>query len=90
MELCPICIDKEATIFTECNHRYCACCISRINKCAMCRKPLLHNKLCKQIKNWSFKNIGLKLHYSECQCQNKVTEIYSNNNVSVFAFAYEP
>ncbi len=56
MELCPICIDKEATIFTECNHRYCACCISRIKKCSMCSKPLQHNKLCNELKRRHLNN----------------------------------
>ena len=55
MALCPICINKEATVFTECNHSYCACCISRIKKCSICRKPLLHNELCNEIKHWYIK-----------------------------------
>jgi len=50
MELCPICIDKEATVFTECNHGYCVSCLCRIKKCAMCRKPLQRAKICNQIK----------------------------------------
>ena len=50
MELCPICIDKEAVVFTECNHGYCVSCLCRIKKCAMCRNPLQRAKLCNQIK----------------------------------------
>ena len=50
MELCPICIDKEAFLFTECNHGYCISCLCRIKKCAMCRKPLQRAKICNQIK----------------------------------------
>ena len=50
MELCPICIDKEADVFTECNHGYCVSCLCRIKKCAMCRNPLQRAKLCNQIK----------------------------------------
>ena len=54
-ELCPICIDKEANVFTECNHGYCISCVCRINKCAMCRKPLQRNKLSSEITNWHSK-----------------------------------
>ena len=50
VELCPICIENEALYFTECGHKYCICCLSRINKCAMCRKALLRSTLCVEIK----------------------------------------
>jgi hypothetical protein len=50
VELCPICIDGEALYFTECGHKYCIGCLSRITKCAMCRKPLLRSNLCVDIK----------------------------------------
>jgi hypothetical protein len=50
VELCPICIENEALYFTECGHKYCICCLSRINKCAMCRKSLLRSMLCIEIK----------------------------------------
>jgi hypothetical protein len=50
VELCPICIENEALYFTECGHGYCICCLSRINKCAMCRKSLLRSTLCIEIK----------------------------------------
>jgi hypothetical protein len=50
VELCPICIENEATYFTECGHKYCVCCLSRIKKCAMCRKSLLRSTLCVEIK----------------------------------------
>jgi hypothetical protein len=49
-ELCPICIEKPADYYTECNHGYCIGCLCRIKKCAMCRKPLLREKLCKAIR----------------------------------------
>lgn len=49
-ELCPICIEKPAYYYTECNHGYCIGCLSRIKKCAMCRKDLLREKLCKGIR----------------------------------------
>ena len=48
--LCPVCIENPATHFTECNHKYCINCLSRITKCAMCRNPLQRSKLCSQIK----------------------------------------
>lgn len=50
IELCPICIEKSAEYFTECNHSFCIGCLCKIKKCAMCRKPLLREKLCKEIK----------------------------------------
>lgn len=50
VELCPICIENEATYFTECGHKYCVCCLSRNNKCAMCRKSLLRSTICVEIK----------------------------------------
>ncbi len=83
MELCPICIDKEAIVYTECNHGYCACCISRIKKCSMCRKPLLHNELCNEINNWhSKKNIT---YYN-----NFVSEDSSDSGINVYTFALRP
>ena len=85
MELCPICIDKEATVFTECNHGYCACCISRIKKCSMCRKPLLHNELCNEIKNWhSKKNIT---YYNNFVSEDKNS---SDSGINVYTFALRP
>lgn len=50
VELCPICIENPAEYYTECGHCYCIGCLSRINKCAMCRKSLLRAKICVQIK----------------------------------------
>jgi hypothetical protein len=50
-ELCPICIEKPAENYTECNHGYCIECLSRIKKCAMCRNPLQRTKICIQIKH---------------------------------------
>ena len=38
IELCPVCLENEATYFTECNHKYCITCLSRIRKCSMYRK----------------------------------------------------
>ena len=50
MELCPICIDNTAEYYTECNHKYCICCLSKIKQCALCRKDLLRTKLCSEIR----------------------------------------
>lgn len=49
--LCPICMETPAEIITNCNHKFCICCLSRIKKCAMCRSPLQMTKLCIEIKN---------------------------------------
>lgn len=50
IELCPICIEKPSEYFTECGHSFCINCLCRIKKCAICRKSLLREKLCKDIK----------------------------------------
>lgn len=50
VELCPICIESPAENYTECGHCYCVNCLSRIKLCAICRKSLLREKLCKEIK----------------------------------------
>ena len=50
-ELCPICINKKAEYYTECQHAYCIDCLSKIHTCAMCRKTLIHNKMCREIVN---------------------------------------
>ena len=50
VELCPICIEKPAENYTECNHGYCIGCLCRISRCAMCRNPLQRSKICIQIK----------------------------------------
>lgn len=49
-KLCPICIENKADYYTECGHCYCIGCLSRIKKCAMCRKSLLRAQICVQIK----------------------------------------
>ena len=49
-ELCPICIENIANCYTECNHSFCINCLCKIKKCAICRKPLLREKLCKEIR----------------------------------------
>ena len=45
-----ICLDEPELYYTECNHGYCITCLSKINKCAICRSPLLRHKLCTEIK----------------------------------------
>lgn len=54
--LCPICIEKSATYYTECGHGYCLECLSRIKKCSMCRKFLLREQLCIEIKKHKIKS----------------------------------
>lgn len=59
IETCPICREKLAEYFTECNHKYCINCLSKIKKCAICRKTLLREQLCLEITENSrriFKN----------------------------------
>ena len=48
---CSICMEKEELYYTECNHSYCIQCLSKITKCAMCRKLLVRPLLCSEIKN---------------------------------------
>jgi hypothetical protein len=73
IELCPICIEDDALYFTECNHSYCITCLSRINKCAMCRKVLQKPLICSEIKrkvkkiNNTYTNFqNYYIHVEEC------------------------
>lgn len=50
IEICPICIENQATYFTECNHGYCIDCLCRITNCALCRNLLQRAKICSQIR----------------------------------------
>jgi hypothetical protein len=43
---CPICLMKEVQCFTECGHGFCVSCVSKIKRCAMCRKKLNHPIIC--------------------------------------------
>lgn len=43
--ICPICIDTKTEYKTECGHRYCKYCLSKIKKCAICRKNLLNTNI---------------------------------------------
>ena len=40
--ICPICIDTKTEYKTECGHKYC---LSKIKKCALCRKNLLNTNI---------------------------------------------
>jgi hypothetical protein len=67
-ELCPICIENDATYFTECGHKYCINCLCRIKKCAICRNLLLKSLLCISIKNkvnptQTNSPVGLNINY---------------------------
>lgn len=68
--LCPICIHNSAEYYTECGHSYCIGCLSRIKKCALCRKLLLRANLCVEItakkakyKKYTHNLIGLRTVY---------------------------
>ena len=41
---CPVCLDvieeSKDIQFTPCGHKYCSTCLPRLDKCAICRKPL--------------------------------------------------
>ena len=76
-ELCPICIENPAEYYTECGHCYCIGCLSRIKKCAMCRKSLLRKKICFQIKQ------KVKLIQP-----SGVADINSIDNVRIYASHY--
>lgn len=67
IEICPICIENPAEYYTECGHCYCIGCLSRIKKCAMCRKSLLRSQLCLEIKSTKknkYNNTTLNLDYT--------------------------
>lgn len=36
-EECPICLDNLVSEVSECGHKYCGECLSKISKCALCR-----------------------------------------------------
>ena len=48
---CPVCLDNETNIVTECNHSYCVNCLCRLKQCALCRKHLLIPILCDEIRS---------------------------------------
>lgn len=49
--LCIICYTNQLEVYSECNHRYCICCLSRLKKCAFCNKVLNRFLICKEIVN---------------------------------------
>ena len=61
-ELCPICLENPIKYYTECNHVYCIGCLCRIKKCAICRKYLLRDKLCVEIKSNKKNKITKNIH----------------------------
>ena len=64
MDLCPICIEKPAKNYTECGHSYCIGCLSRIKRCAMCRKSLLRTQLCRDIKMSKSNNMSSYVNFN--------------------------
>ncbi len=46
-EECPICMENSINCQTECLHGYCKTCLKKINKCAICRKPINHRNIFK-------------------------------------------
>lgn len=40
---CPICLDtikKDELVFSNCGHKYCESCLSKLDKCGVCRKTI--------------------------------------------------
>ena len=46
---CPICLEEKMLYSTECNHKYCLNCLSKIKYCSLCRKTLNKTLLCIEI-----------------------------------------
>lgn len=84
IELCPICIENSAEYYTECNHGYCIGCLSKIKRCALCRKNLIHSLVCVEILN-SKKN-KIKYNYSN---YNYIQFNELTNNINVYSFYLE-
>lgn len=57
VDVCTICMEEDDMYFTECNHMYCINCLRKISNCALCRKKLLRNTLCVEIKNFTRERI---------------------------------
>lgn len=75
VKLCSICIENEPSYLTECNHGYCISCLSRINKCALCRKVLQRSLICVEIKR---------------KVKRTNNTIITNPNPNVYSFALRP
>jgi len=44
---CPVCFDvmeAKDIKFTNCGHKFCEACLSRLEKCALCRKTIFNKK----------------------------------------------
>jgi hypothetical protein len=48
-EICPICLQNEVDILTECKHSFCVQCLCRVKNCPLCRKLLNKSKICNGI-----------------------------------------
>lgn len=50
IEKCPICLDEDSKLITDCNHQFCEECLNNLNnknehfKCPLCRKDILSIK----------------------------------------------
>jgi hypothetical protein len=84
-ELCPICIEKPAENYTECNHSFCISCLCRIKKCAICRKSLLKFELCREIKFTFERKIK---QISETDSSDEISTISSVSTMSIFDEEY--
>lgn len=63
-ENCPICLINDASCYTDCGHSFCIDCLSRLHKCAMCRKEISRVALCSQIKSHYYKKQQNNVHYN--------------------------
>jgi hypothetical protein len=94
IELCPICIENEALYFTECNHSYCITCLSRINKCAMCRKVLQRSLICveikRKIKRMQTNNSTRQTNNSTRQTNNSTRLLNFNHPVRELTWGINP
>jgi hypothetical protein len=88
VELCSICIENEATYFTECGHKYCVCCLSRIKKCAMCRKSLLRSTLCVEIKRKT-KPIQQTNNSNRLSFRELIWAVNPETDINTYSFAIQ-
>ena len=84
IELCPVCSENEAIYFTECNHKYCITCLSRIKKCAMCRKVLQRSLICIEICN-KVKRINEIIHSIQLRTGNSQLSDAENSTFSLYS-----
>ena len=60
-ENCCICMEDRYLITTECNHNFCVCCVTQINKCPVCRTNFKKTHLCREIKKYYIKLEQIRL-----------------------------